>query len=184
MWEPDKIIHNYCKEDNVPRREILYSQFKKLRNELTQKSEIAKLNITNLILLQNFATNSNKVANIWKGIRSLIKLSHSSRKEISLLNDNRKTITDPLKISTYFNQNFVSMGPNIDNKICKGKFHYSHYLSNVRINKSFFLTPVTPKEVYNIILSLDLNKSVGPNSLRIFILKICNDFSHIIFPKL
>ena len=53
LWERDKIFHNYCKEDNVPRREILYSQFKKkTRNELTQKSEIAKLNITNLILLQ------------------------------------------------------------------------------------------------------------------------------------
>ena len=122
-----------------------------------------------------FATNSNKVANIWKGIHSLIKLSHSSRKEISLLNDNGKTITDPLKISTYFNQTFVPIGRNIDNKISKGKFHYSHYLSNVRINKSFFLTHATPKEVYNI-LSLDLNKSVGPNSLPIFILKICNEF--------
>ena len=68
------------------------------------------------------------------------------------------------------------MGSNIDNKISEWKFHYSHYLSNVRINKSFFLTPATPKEVYNIILSLDLNKSVGPNSLPIFILKICNEF--------
>ena len=37
MWERDKIFRNYCKEDNAPRREILYSQFKKLRNELTQK---------------------------------------------------------------------------------------------------------------------------------------------------
>ena len=172
MWERDKIFHNYCKEDNVPRREILYSQFKKLRNELTQKKRDSKIEYYK----SYFATNSNKVANIWKGIRSLIKLSHSSRKEISLLNDNGKTITDPLKISTYFNQNFVSMGPNIDNKISKGKFHYSHYLSNVRINKSFFLTPATPKEVYNIILSLDLNKSVGPNSLPILFLKICNEF--------
>ena len=147
-------------------------QFKKLRNELTQKKRDSKIEYYK----SYFATDSNKVANIWKGIRSLIKLSHSSRKEISLLNDNGKTITDPLKISTYFKQNFVSMGPNIDNKISKGKFHYSHYLSNVRINKSFFLTPATPKEVYNIILSLDLNKSVGPNSLPIFILKICNEF--------
>ena len=68
------------------------------------------------------------------------------------------------------------MGPNIDNKISEGKFHYSHYLSNVRINKAFFLTPAAPKEIYYIILSLDLNKSVGPNSLPMFILKICNEF--------
>ena len=36
MWERDKSFHNYCKEDNVPRRESLYSQFNKLCSKLTQ----------------------------------------------------------------------------------------------------------------------------------------------------
>ena len=53
---------------------------------------------------------------------------------------------------------------------------YTHYLSNIRINKSFFHKPARPHEIYDIILKLDINKSLGPNSIPIYILKICNEF--------
>ena len=85
-------------------------------------------------------------------------------------------LTDPTEISNHFNKTFVSMGTKIDGKIPLGKFHYTEYLKNIRINKSFFLRPAKPAEIYDIILSFDLNKSLGPNSLPIFIMKICNEF--------
>ena len=50
MWERDKIFHKYCKDNNLERRDNLYNKFKTLRNELTQKKGIVKLNIINLIL--------------------------------------------------------------------------------------------------------------------------------------
>ena len=84
-------------------------------------------------------------------------------------------ITDPIEICNHFNQNFVSMGQKIDAKISAGKYHYTKYLKNIRINKTFFLRPVKLKEIYDIILSLDLNKSLGPNSIQI-LMKLCNEF--------
>ena len=61
--------------------------------------------------------NTSKIANIWKGIHSLIKIKLSSTKDILILNDNGKLETDPLTISNIFNKKFVSMGPMIDEKI-------------------------------------------------------------------
>ena len=66
------------------------------------------------------------------------------------------------------------MGPEVDKKIAPGKLHNSDYLKDIRINNTFFLRPATYKETYDIILHLDLNKSLGPNSLPTFIMKLCN----------
>ena len=120
--------------------------------------------------------NTSKIANIWKGIRSLMKIKLSSTKDILILDDNGKLETDPLTISNIFNKKFVSMGPMIDEKIAPGKLHYSDYLKDTRINNTFFLLPATYKETSNIILHLDLNKALGPNSLPTFILKLCTEF--------
>ena len=37
------------------------------------------------------------------------------------------------------------MGQKIDAKISAGKYHYTKYLKNIRINKTFFLRPVKLK---------------------------------------
>ena len=68
------------------------------------------------------------------------------------------------------------MGPKIDEQIPPGKLHCSEYLKDIRINNRFILRPATSNEIYDIILALDLNKSLDPNSLPIFIMKVCNDF--------
>ena len=61
------------------------------------------------------------------------------------------------------------MGPKIDEQIPPGKLHNSEYLKDIRVNNRFILRPATSNEIYDIILALDLNKSL-------FIMKICNDF--------
>ena len=106
----------------------------------------------------------------------IVKLKSYPNKDISILDNKGIMITDPIEISNLFNHNFVSMGPKIDAKITSGKYHYTQYLNNIRNNKSFFLRPVKPKEIYDIILFLNLNKSLGPNRIPIFIMKMCNEF--------
>ena len=49
-------------------------------------------------------------------------------------------------------------------------------MSQVKLNDTFFLLPVTPHEVSDIILTFDNNKCLGPNSIPIYILKIANIF--------
>ena len=52
------------------------------------------------------------------------------------------------------------------------------------MSSSFYLRPVLSYEISDIINSLDLNKYLGPNSIPIFILKICNDFFSINLEKI
>ena len=54
------------------------------------------------------------------------------------------------------------------------KFH--EYLSKVNIAKTFFLQPVILQEIFDIILAFNARKTLGPNSIPIFILKISNNF--------
>ena len=88
-------------------------------------------------------------------------------------------ITDPTKICETFNKNFVFMGPNIDKRIPSAKPHYNEYMKNIKVSNSFFLKPANSTEIKEIILSLDINKSLGPNSVPVFILKVCDNlFAH------
>ena len=139
MWKRNKIFHKYCKENNLERRNNLYNKYKTLKNELTLKKRGSKIEYYK----SYFTTNTSKIANIWKGIRLLIKIKLSSTKDILILDDNGKLETDPLAISNIFNKKFVSMGPMIDEKIAPGKLHYSEYLKDIRINNTFFLRPAT-----------------------------------------
>ena len=71
------------------------------------------------------------------------------------------------------------MGPNIDKRIPSAKTHYNEYMKNIKVNNSFFLKPANSTEIKEIIRSLDVNKSLGPNSVPVFILKVCDHlFAH------
>ena len=99
MWELDKIFHKYCKEENQEIRDNFHIKYKSLRNQITQRTRDSKIEYYK----SYFANNTSKVANIWKGIQSLIKIKLSSSKDILIL-DNGKMETDPTKISNIFNK--------------------------------------------------------------------------------
>ena len=172
MWERDKKFHQYCKEKDELKRQLIYNKFKIMRNNLTTVKRNSKIEHYK----NYFALNSKKSAAIWKGIRSLVKIKQTSQRDILILDNKGSLITDPKLIAEHFNKYFVNVGPTIDNKIPLSKRNFTDYLQNFTINHSFFLTPVIQKDVQEIISSLDLNKSLGPNSLPIYIMKICSDF--------
>ena len=172
VCERDKIFHQYCKEKDDQKRQILYNKFKNKRNNLTS----IKRNSKKEYYKNYFSLNSKKSAAIWKGIRLIVKIKQTSQRDILILDDNGSLITDPKLIADHFNKYFVNVGPTIDNKIPISKHNFTDYLQNFTINHSFFLTPVIPEDIQEIISSFDLNKSLGPNSLSIYIMKICSDF--------
>jgi len=73
---------------------------------------------------------------------------------------------------------------NIEKKIPKGDTTYTYYLNNINVNKSSYLSIAHPYEIFDIIKSFDLNKSLGPNSIPVYLLKICNDYFSKILAKL
>ena len=117
-----------------------------------------------------------KLGTIWKGIRSIVNINKTSRKDITLMNDNGINVSHPKKSAGLFNKYFVNVGVNIDRKIPKPLKHFKDYMAKINVNKTFFLTPATPEELFDIILAFDIKKSLGPNSIPVYILKIANSF--------
>ena len=69
---------------------------------------------------------------------------------------------------------FTSIGRNIQKNIFPNKKHFSNFLKDP-ITDTFFISPTTPEEVYKSIQELQVNKSLGPNSIPTKILKLAKD---------
>ena len=122
-----------------------------------------------------FEANKSKMSSIWKVIRSIVNLNNSSKKDIKIIESKGKKVSDPNMIAKLFNEHYVNVGPNIEKKkIPKVLKNFKDYLQNINIRKSFFLSPATPHEIFDIISLFDTNKTIGANSVPIYILKICN----------
>ena len=174
MKKRDKLLHKYCKtvdKESVSSKAI-YDDYKSTRNELTKLKRYSKIEYYH----KYFESNKHKTASLWKGIRSIVNINKTSRKDTTLMNDNGINVSDPKKIAELFNKYFVNVGTNIDHKIPKPLKHFKDYMTKLKVNKTFFLTPATPEELFDIILAFDIKKSLGPNSIPVYILKIANLF--------
>ena len=90
----------------------------------------------------------------------------------SAITVNNEAITNPSDIANAFNNYFAKVVIDIQSSIRYSKKKYD-YLLPLNI-ESFLLTPTDSTEVSNIISSLNQNKSDGPNSIPIKILKLFN----------
>ena len=149
-----------------------YDSYKVLRNSITKEKRDAKITYYKEYFEQ-YKSNSSF---IWKGIKSIVNIKSSSKKDITLICENGKYIKDPQKISTIFNNYFATVGTNIDRTIPESKQNFRNYLKFIKFDKTFFLLPTIPDEISKIIDALDNKKSVGPNSIPVFILKSLNSF--------
>ena len=168
----DKLLSKFCKEQDPVKKENLHVNFKLIRNRMTKLKRESKITYYNNF----FEINKNKSSIIWKGIRSLVNITSYSTKIISFIDENGSKIIIPQSISTRFNKYLASVGANIEKKIPKTNKNFRDYVRDIHIDKSFFLTACSSNEIYEIILTFDIKKSLGPYSILIFILKLFNDF--------
>ena len=110
---------------------------------------------------------------MWRGIKKIISSNNSNHTFPIPLTVNNETITNPSDIANAFNNYFAKVAIDIQSSIRFSKKKYYGYIPPLNI-ESFFLTPTDSTEVSNIIFSLNQNKSDGPNSIPIKILKLLN----------
>ena len=174
MSKRDKLLLKYSKMKNKKSEaaQITYEDYKKIRNEVTKLKRDSKVDYYRRF----FEENKKKSSTIWKRIRSIVNINNTSRKDIKLLNEDGKNVYDPTKIAELLNKYFDSVGPNIDKKIPKPLKHFKDFMKHFKVDKTFFLKATTPREIFDIILAFDLKKSLGPNSIPMYVLKIANTF--------
>ena len=110
---------------------------------------------------------------MWKEIKKIISSNNSNHIFPNAITVNNKTITNQSDIANAFNYIFAKVAIDIQSSIRFSKKKYYDYLSPLNI-ESFFITPTDSTEVSNIISSLNQDKSNGPNSIPIKILKLLN----------
>ena len=73
-------------------------------------------------------------------------------------------ITNPYDIANIFNNYFSSVADPAKDNI---KYSYKHFsdLLNNQCNNSIFIKPTDSDQIANIIFTLNMNKSSGPNSI-------------------
>ena len=79
---------------------------------------------------------------LWTGIKSTVKVKQKSIVQISQLYHNGEFIKDPKSIANVFNNFFVNVGKNIDNRIPYCGTSPKRFLKN-RICNSVYLEQVT-----------------------------------------
>ena len=170
--ERDKLLKIYLQEKNSVLKELVYADYKKIRNLVTQRKRESKSEYYSSYFEKNF----NKSSEIWKGIRSLVNIKSPGSNNINLLDENENLIIDEMEIVNKFSDYFASIGSIIESKIPVSTGDYCDYLKKIECLESFFFEPTSPIEISNIIDSLDMNKSTGPNSIPVYILKIMKEF--------
>ena len=106
-----------------------------------------------------------------KGIKCIITIKNFCSDIPKSLSYNGSTITNQGKISNVFNNYFATIVGKTKESISPSQQNFSDFLKK-RHQNSYFLSPANKSEMQNIISSLDSNKSIGPNSMPIKILKL------------
>ena len=121
----------------------------------------------------------NDMKKTWKGIKELANIKVGLNSNISEINRNGESITDPKEIGNTFNNFFANVGPNTNKTIPRPLKSPTSYLRN-RISLGFIIAYASEDEILKIIISLDDSKSSDPSSIPIRLLKIAGPY--ISFP--
>ena len=122
--------------------------------------------------------------NLWKGVKNILNINKKEDSRISQLSHNKitKQNNNNLDMANSFNELFTEVGPKLSKQIPNSNIHRNPnvYLPP-RIPYSVLFYHSTPKEISEIISSLDDSKASGPSSIPIKLLKIANEHISLTF---
>ena len=99
----------------------------------------------------------------------IININKTTKKEVNCLDINRNQEVDPAILSQTFNEFFSTIAQKIESKLINTT-KVKHYLTEPTTN-TFILTQTNTEEIEDIIKTLNIRKSIGPNSIPTKLLK-------------
>ena len=167
----NKLFQRKKRQANNLEIKRLYNLF---RNRVNRELKKAKKNY----YTKYFEENNNNIKKTWEGIRSIINIK-STKSTISQIKVNNKIIINQKEIVDTLNNFFVNVGPNTERNIpVNPKTKPEQYLKN-RNQLNFLIAHISNEDVIDIINQLE-NKSTGPQSIPIKLLKLIPDLILII----
>ena len=162
----DKIYKKLLKSKNSQQKERLYSEFKRYRNRINILTRNSKGNHYHSF----FQEHKQNMLKTLEDIKSIININTTENRSNNCLNVNNTEETDLFVQNSSFNKFFTVIAKKIESNIVHTSKYYTDYLTNP-LEKTFFLTPTLPDEVEDIIKTLNLRKSISPNSISTKLLK-------------
>ena len=152
----------------------LYNLF---RNRVNRDLKKAKRNY----YTKYFEDNSQNIKKTWEGIISIINIKSTKQSIITLIKVNNNIIKNDKEIVETLNNFFVNIGPYTEKSIpVNPKIKPENFLKD-RNQLNFFIAHISHEEVLDIIHQLE-NKSPGPQSIPIKLLKLIPDLILILWP--
>ena len=162
----DRLFHQ---KKNNPLNNRINNVYNLFRNRITREIRKAKKEYYKIY----FENNLSNMKKTWQGIKEIINLNNKLEPKISQLNYEGKQINTNEGMSNAFNDFFTKIGPKLDKEIPTPKRNRdpTYYLKS-RVPVTFLISPTTPKEIIDIISSLDNSKSSGPCCISTKMLKL------------
>ena len=166
----NKLFNTYVICKNITRKRELHASYKTLRNSIQILIKDSKMNFYKTY----FTRNNKNLRKVWQGIKSIINNKTKIYDTPTCLIHDEKTITDPVDISNQFNNYFSNIADSIlDKKKYHGVKSHIDFLKDPSSNNiNVVFNPTDENEVLNIISNMKSNKSCGPVSIPINILKL------------
>ena len=106
----DKLLRQYIKMKESPRRTSLHTEYKNLRNTIVELIKQSKLSYYN----NYFSVNNNNLRKVWVGIKNIINIKSKSYDVPTCISDeNGNIITDPIQISNIFCNQYSTVADKI-----------------------------------------------------------------------
>ena len=163
----DHLFKLFLKAKNSLLKSLLKDRYKKTRNLVVNLIRRSKRNY----YLNYFSENSKNLRKTWQGINTLIYSNKKKSLSPTELLINGTSISDKSIIANAFNDYFTNIAQEIRSLIPFSHTPFDSFLTNSNHN-SLFLSPTTSMEVYDCISLLSNNKSYGPFSIPVRILKL------------
>ena len=161
-----KVKNKLYRKYLITKSTYYHCKFKNYRNRLNHLLKISKRSYYNNYFLQN--TKDSK--RIWNGIKKIVHFRSKNNHNINKIIENDTVMTDSKEIANAFNKYFSTIGVNLADKIENVDKSPMDYLKTP-IPTSFYVFPVEAPEIEREISCLKDNKSTGPFSAPIKVLK-------------
>ncbi|MCH2405870.1 MAG: reverse transcriptase family protein, partial [Nitrosopumilus sp.] len=167
MKERDKLYKKFIKAKNEVIKASYHKKYKSLRNQIVTLCRLSKKDHYQRL----FSDNSDNLRNTWRGIKSIISLNSTDKRQPTSILINDVISSDPTEIANGFNNYFSNIAGKLQKSLHVQDQDFNSYLQE-RSDHSFFIQPTDKFEIFNIINSNIGNKSCGPNSIPYHILHL------------
>ena len=163
----NKLFYRKKRQPNNVNIKKLYNMFRNRVNREIIKSKKEYYS-------QYFEENNRNSKKTWEGIRSIINIKKAKATGISQLKITETIVDNPKEIAEALNDFFSNVGPDTEKDIPRNPVvKPDKYLKN-RNQFEFVMAHISEEEVLEIINQFE-NKSTGPNSIPVNLLKLIPD---------